>query len=280
VDAQVARTVIGCLDPYPPVRGRGIAILRRAGIRTEVGQLEDECRLVNEGFITRVTRGRPFTILKLAISLDGRIAVAGGDSKWISSEDSRKIVHQWRNEADVVMVGAGTVIADDPRLTCRIEGGRDPVRVVIDGKLRCPPGAKIFDQSSSAPTIIVTSQLNCARVARRYGSAVEAIGVPLRSSLLDLADTMRRLAGRGWSKVLVEGGAHLGGAMLRAGVVDRVAFFVAPRIIGAGLPAIEGLETATIRRGIRLGELKARSVGSDWLLEAEVIHRGARRPRR
>ncbi len=134
--AGVARVVVGCLDPYPPVRGRGLAILRRAGIKVTVGVLEDECRRLNEGFITRVTRRRPFVLLKLAMSLDGRIATASGDSKWISSEPARQIVHRWRRECDAVMVGAGTVLADDPRLTCRMRGGRDPVRVIIDAALR------------------------------------------------------------------------------------------------------------------------------------------------
>src|SRR5262249_51811226 len=152
-DAGVTRVVIGCLDPYPPVRGRGVAILNGAGIATTVGVLESECRGLNEGFITRVTRGRPFVILKLAMSLDGRIAAATGDSRWISSEQSRHLVHRGRREADVVMVGAPTVIADNPRLTCRIQDGRDPVRVIIDQRLRSPVGAKIFRQRSQAPTI-------------------------------------------------------------------------------------------------------------------------------
>ena len=118
--------------------GRGIKILRAAGIEVTEGVLEDECQRLNEGFFTRVTRGRPFVTLKLATSLDGRIAAVGGDSRWISSPESRALVHQWRREADAVMVGAATVIADNPRLTCRIEGGRDPARIIIDGRLRSP----------------------------------------------------------------------------------------------------------------------------------------------
>lgn len=276
VDAGLARVVVGCLDPYPPVRGRGVEILKRAGIAVAIGALESECRRLNEGFISRVTRGRPFAMLKLAMSLDGRIAAAGGDSRWISSEESRRLVHQWRREADVVMVGAGTVIADNPRLTCRIENGRDPVRVVIDGRLRSPAAAMIFRQSSIAPTIVVTASSLAARVARRYGPNVEAIAAPSGDDGIALGPVMRELARRGWSKVLIEGGAHLAGTALKAGVVDRVAFFIAPRIIGAGLPAIEGLDTATVRQSIKLGHLAARQLGGDWLLEGEV----ARPPRR
>jgi diaminohydroxyphosphoribosylaminopyrimidine deaminase / 5-amino-6-(5-phosphoribosylamino)uracil reductase len=274
-EAGVARVVIGCLDPYPPVRGRGVAILDSAGIATTVGVLESECRRMNEGFIARVTRGRPFVILKLAMSLDGRIAAATGDSRWISSEESRRLVHRWRREADVVMVGAATVIADNPRLTCRIEGGRDPVRIIIDQRLRSPAGARIFRQRSRAPTILVTSAMNAARVRQRYGARVEAIGGSVDGQGIALVEVMREFGRRGWSKVLIEGGARLAGAALRAKIVDRVAFFVAPLIIGCGLPSVEGLLARSVREAIKLKNFSAQRVGSDWLLEAEVLQRKA-----
>jgi diaminohydroxyphosphoribosylaminopyrimidine deaminase/5-amino-6-(5-phosphoribosylamino)uracil reductase len=278
VDAGVARVVVGCIDPYPAVRGRGVAMLKREGVNTTVGVLEGECRRVNEGFITRVTRGRPFAILKLATSLDGRIAAANGDSRWISSEASREIVHQWRREADVVMVGAATVIADNPRLTCRGEGGRDPVRVIVDGRLRCPPSATIFRQRSAAPTLIVTTRQNVRRARRLYGSKIEIVGAAVDAAGgVALADAMRQLARRGWSKVLIEGGAHLAGAALRSRVVDRVAFFLAPMIIGCGQSAVEGLLTRRVRQALRLNNLIMRSVGADWLVEADVARARAAR---
>jgi len=275
VEAGVARVVVGCLDPYPPVRGRGIAILNSARIATTVGVLESECRRMNEGFIARVTRGRPFVILKLAMSLDGRIAAATGDSRWISSEESRRLVHQWRRESDVVMVGAATVIADNPRLTCRIEGGRDPVRVIIDQRLRSPAGARIFRQRSPAATILVTSAMKAASVSRRYGARVEAIGASVDGHGISLMEVMREFGRRGWSKVLIEGGAKLAGAALRAGIVDRVAFFVAPLIMGCGLSSVEGLLARSVREAIKLKNFSTRRVGSDWLLEADVVQRKA-----
>jgi len=247
VDAGVGRVVVGCRDSYPAVRGRGIAILRAAGVAVTEGVLEDECLRLNEGFFARVTRGRPFVTLKLATSLDGRIAAVGGDSRWISSPESRALVHRWRRESDAVMVGAATVIADNPRLTCRIEGGRDPARVIIDGQLRTPVAATIFRQRSLAPTLLVTTAANRARAQRRYmkrgsaHSAVEIIAAKSTSGKIDLTDLLREFAGRGWSKILLEGGAHLAGAALAAGIVDRVAFFIAPLVLGCGLPAIEGL---------------------------------------
>jgi diaminohydroxyphosphoribosylaminopyrimidine deaminase/5-amino-6-(5-phosphoribosylamino)uracil reductase len=274
-DAGVARVVIGCLDPYPPVRGRGIAILNDAGIATTVGVLESECRHMNEGFITRVTRARPFVILKLAMSLDGRIAAATGDSRWISSEESRRLVHRWRREADVVMVGAATVIADNPRLTCRIQDGRDPVRVIIDQRLRSPARAQIFRQHSQAPTILVTSASKVPSVKRRYGARVEAISASVDRQGIVLEEVMREFGRRGWSKVLIEGGAKLAGGALRARVVDRVAFFIAPLIIGCGLPSVEGLLARSVREGIKLKNFSAQRVGSDWLMEAEVLQRRA-----
>jgi diaminohydroxyphosphoribosylaminopyrimidine deaminase/5-amino-6-(5-phosphoribosylamino)uracil reductase len=228
---------------------------------------------MNEGFIARVTRGRPFVTLKLAMSLDGRIAASSGDSRWISSEESRRLVHQWRREADAVMVGAGTVISDNPRLTCRIEGGRDPVRLIIDQRLRSPAGARVFGQRSPAPTIVVTSIQNAARVQRRYGTRVQAIAAPLDDRGISLAYVMRELGRRGWSKILVEGGAGLAGAALQARVVDRVAFFIAPLVIGCGLPAVDGLLARKVREAIKLKNLGAQRIGSDWLLQADVVQR-------
>ena len=277
VEAGVKRAIIGCLDPYPPVRGRGIAILKRAGVATTVGVLENECRRLNEGFISRVSRGRPFVILKLAISLDGRIAAASGDSRWISSEDSRRLVHQWRGEADAVMIGAATVIADNPRLTCRIEGGRDPVRVILDQRLRSPVGARVFRQRSPAPTIVVTSANRAAAVKQRYGARVQTIAASVNEDGIALTEVMREFARRGWSKILIEGGAKLAGAGLRAGIVDRVAFFVAPMIIGCGLPSVEGLITRNVRQAVKLSNFSALRVGADWLLEAAVVQARSRR---
>jgi len=274
IDAGVARVVVGCSDPYPAVRGRGIAMLKRAGIEVTVGVLEAECQRLNQGFFTRVKRGRPMGILKLAATLDGRIAVAGGDSQWISSEESRELVHRWRREADVVMAGAATVIADNPRFTCRIAGGRDPVRVIIDGRLKTPPKAMVFTQKSSAPTILVTSGANVARALKRYrGTHTEVIAGVGEDGRIDLKLLMREFGKRGWCRVLIEGGAHLAGAAIAAGIVDRVAMFIAPRILGSGLPAIEGLSVAAIKDSIQLANMTARASGVDWLIEADVEHR-------
>ncbi len=274
VDAGIARVVVGCVDPFPKVRGRGIAILKKAGIDVSSGVLEEQCRALNEGFITRIAIGRPFAVLKLAATLDGRIAAAGGDSRWISSKPSREMVHRWRREADAVMVGAGTVLADNPRLTCRIEGGRDPVRVIVDGELRSPADARVFTERSNAPAILVTARSNFQRARRRYGRGrVEVLGAETRSGEIDLNEVMEEFGRRGWCKVLIEGGAHLAGAALRQKIVDRVAMFLAPRILGCGLPAVGGFGFDQVKRSVRLAGLSARPVGDDWLLEGRPVVR-------
>ena len=269
--AGIKRVVIGCVDPDPRVSGRGIAILKRAGIEVAGPVLEDEARALNEGFITRTARGRPMGILKLAMSMDGRIAAASGDSRWISSPASRELVHRWRRECDAVMVGAGTVIADNPRLTCRIAGGRDPVRVVIDARLRTAPDARVYRGRSRASAILVTTAKNLARARRRYERpGVEVIAAPARNGKIDLGRLMREFGRRGWCRVLIEGGAILAGSALGAGIVDKVAFFVAPIILGGGLPAIEAIKSRRVRDALRLADLSARPVGDDWLLEARA----------
>jgi diaminohydroxyphosphoribosylaminopyrimidine deaminase/5-amino-6-(5-phosphoribosylamino)uracil reductase len=276
VAAGVKRVVIGCVDPDPRVRGRGIAILKRAKIAVTTGVLEAEALQLNQGFITRLTLGRPMGILKLAMSMDGRIAAASGDSQWISSEPSRELVHRWRRECDAVMVGAGTVIADNPRLTCRIANGRDPVRVVIDGRLRTSPTARVYRQRSKAPTILVTTPANLAQAREKYERrGVEVISVATHAEELELDRLMLEFGHRGWCRVLIEGGANLAGAALNAGIVDRVAFFIAPKILGTGLSAIEGLKSRQVRDGLQLEDLTARQIAEDWLLEARILKSGS-----
>jgi diaminohydroxyphosphoribosylaminopyrimidine deaminase/5-amino-6-(5-phosphoribosylamino)uracil reductase len=262
VDAGVGRVVIGCIDPYPAVRGRGVSRLRAAGIEVVVGVRQAQCQRLNEGFICRVSKGRPFGLLKLALTLDGRIAVPG--RRWLSGAPARALVHRWRNECDVVMVGAGAVIADNPRLTCRIKGGRDPVRVLLDAHLRVPATARLFRQRSNAPSLLATLAAHTATARERYRAEILALPAN-RAGLVDLNALMTQLAERGWSKVMIEGGAHLAAAALAAGVVDRVAFFLAPRIAGSGLPAIGAIES--LPDGLALRDLTATAIGQDWLLE-------------
>src|SRR5579862_7762436 len=201
VEAGIKRVVIGCGDPFPKVRGKGIAILKKAGIEVTLGVEEDECRRINEGFFTRVEKGRPMVTLKLAMTLDGRIATAGGDSQWISGEESRALVHRWRRYSDAVMVGAGTVVADNPRLTCRDEGGRDPYRVIIDANLRCDPRARVFNERSNASTILVTTAGKLNLADERYGSdKTEILAMKTSGNEIALAPLLHEFGQRGWNR--------------------------------------------------------------------------------
>jgi diaminohydroxyphosphoribosylaminopyrimidine deaminase / 5-amino-6-(5-phosphoribosylamino)uracil reductase len=271
VDAGIKRVVIGCGDPFPKVRGKGIAILRKAGIAVTLGVLEDECRLINDGFFTRVEKGRPMVTLKLAMTLDGRIAAQSGDSQWISGDESRALVHRWRRYSDAVMVGAGTLIADNPRLTCRDEGGRDPYRVILDAKLRCDPHSRVFTERSNASTILVTTAAKYRLAHQRYGSdKTEVLSAKTSGNEIALAPLLDEFGQRGWNRVMIEGGAHLAASALRQKVVDRIALFVAPKILGGGLSAIEGLGFLKVKDSIVLDDLEVWQIGKDLLIEARV----------
>ncbi len=272
VDAGIKRAVIGCGDPFPKVRGKGIAILRKAGIAVTLGVLEDECRLINEGFFTRVEKGRPMVTLKLAMTLDGRIAAASGDSQWISGDESRALVHRWRRYSDAVMVGAGTVVADNPRLTCRDDGGRDPYRVILDAKLRCDPRSRVFTERSNASTILVTTAAKYRLAQERYGSNhTEVLAAKTSRDQIALEPLLAEFGQRGWNRVMIEGGAHLAASALREKVVDRLALFVAPKILGGGLSAIEGLGFLKMKEAISLDDLEVWQIGNDLLIEARVV---------
>jgi diaminohydroxyphosphoribosylaminopyrimidine deaminase/5-amino-6-(5-phosphoribosylamino)uracil reductase len=271
VDAGIKRVVIGCGDPFPKVRGEGIAILKEAGIAVTLGVMEDECRHLNEGFFTRVEKGRPMVTLKLAMTLDGRIASASGDSQWISGEESRALVHRWRRYSDAVMVGAGTVIADNPRLTCRDEGGRDPYRVILDARMRCDPGSRVFTQRSTASTILVTTAASYKKAHQRYSSdRTEVLGVKTSANEISLAPLLHEFGQRGWNRVMLEGGAHLAASALRQKVVDRIAIFIAPKILGGGLSAIEGLGMLKMKDSLGLEDLEVWQIGDDLLVEARI----------
>jgi diaminohydroxyphosphoribosylaminopyrimidine deaminase / 5-amino-6-(5-phosphoribosylamino)uracil reductase len=271
VDAGIKRVVIGCGDPFPKVRGKGIAILKKAGIEVTLGVEEEECRRINEGFFTRVEQGRPMVMLKLAMTLDGRIAPASGDSQWISGEESRALVHRWRRYSDAVLVGAGTVIADNPRLTCRDEGGRDPYRVIIDAKLRCDPRARVFTERSTASTILVTTAAKHRLAHQRYGSdQTEILAMKTAGNEIALAPLLHEFGQRGWNRVMLEGGAHLAASALRQKVVDRIALFIAPKILGGGLSAIEGLGILRMKDSLAIDDMEVWQIGPDLLIEARI----------
>ncbi len=230
----LARLVFGSNDPNPLVNGKGLRRLRRAGVEVVGGVLAADCDALNEPFFKVMTVGLPFVTVKAAMTLDGKIATSTGASKWITSTESRERAHQLRDRVDAIVVGAGTVLADDPQLTTRIPGGRDPVRVVLDPELRTKPTAKVYGRGG-AETIVVTSRPSDSYRARAFlKSGVKVVTVRAKRDGLDLGETLETLATAGILHLLVEGGAHTVASFVRAGLVDELVIFVAPKLFGSG----------------------------------------------
>jgi diaminohydroxyphosphoribosylaminopyrimidine deaminase / 5-amino-6-(5-phosphoribosylamino)uracil reductase len=265
--AGVRRVFAAMVDPNPKVAGRGVALLRAAGIEVATGLREAESRRLNETFIKAMTTGRPFIILKSAMTLDGKTSTAQGNSRWISNEKSRRYVHELRAMVDVVMVGAGTVAADDPELTCRIPGGRDPARVVVDSSLGISPTARLLHLESSAPTIVATLAGDGPKAAAIRDSGAEILPCRERDGRVDLSDLLAQLGSRGFQSVLLEGGSRLAGEALRRGLIDKYLLFVAPKLVGGegpGLFAGQGVEL--MADAFRLRDMTVRRLGDDILV--------------
>lgn len=272
VAAGVTRVVVGVGDPNPRVHGRGLRALRAAGITVELGVCGEEARAVSEWFRHFVVRRRPFVLLKLAASLDGRIATATGESRWVSDAAARRWVHTLRNRVDAVMVGAGTVLADDPALTCRMRGGRDPRRVVVDGRLRIAPRAAVLRRGGAAPAIVATTVDASPRRRRALERAgAEVLVLPGRDGRLRLAALLEALAARDVVSVLIEGGGDLAAAALRERVVDRMLVVSAPLLLGAdGRPMLGALGVRRLARAPRLIRVRVTPLGSDLLWDGAV----------
>lgn len=272
VAAKVARVVVALQDPFPEVDGKGIARLREAGIQVDVGLMDAEAREAHRGFLSRVTRGRPWITLKAAASLDGRIALANGESRWITGEEARRDVHALRARAGAVLTGIGTVLHDDPELTVRhVPCSRQPRRILIDSRLDVSPGAKIL---KGEPPIIFTTSGDAAkrRLLEAAGAEVVAAPVdPAKPGKTDLAAIAQELGRRGFNEVMVETGAKLNGSLLAAGVVDEIVLYLAPRLLGdtaLGLFAIPQL--TRLEDAMRLRMVDVRKVGEDLRLTLRV----------
>ncbi len=266
----VRRVVCGMRDPDPRTAGRSVARLRRAGIEVLEGVEEPACRELLRGFRSRIGRGRPYTVLKLAASLDGRIATRSGHSRWISGPVSRARVHRMREAADGVVVGSGTVLADDPALTARsgARALRRPTRVVVDSRLRTPRGARLLRGGGAVVLTAREAPVRRARALERAGAQV--LRVPARAGHLDLRAAWRALGRLGLNEVLVEGGGGLAAALLRAGLVDRLYLFAAPLLIGGDGRALLGpLGVDRLADALRPSHLSVRRSGADLLLIAE-----------
>ena len=273
IEARIARVVVGCRDPAPHVAG-AIGRLTDAGIDVEVGLLEDECTALVADFAKHIETGLPFVTLKAAITLDGKIATRTGDSKWITGEASRTEAHRLRDESDAVLVGVGTVLADNPKLTVRHVKGQDPVRVVLDADLRTPPSAAVLGGREATHSETLIFHAPDARPERRDALSrpgVELIPVARDVRGVDIAQVLRILGERDIVRLLVEGGAHVHGTFVDLGLADRAAIFVAPRIVGdaSALSFVAGSGVESIEQAWRLAHTQVRVLGSDWLITGD-----------
>ncbi|MHC0036030.1 bifunctional diaminohydroxyphosphoribosylaminopyrimidine deaminase/5-amino-6-(5-phosphoribosylamino)uracil reductase RibD [Pseudoneobacillus sp. C159] len=272
-ESGVSRVVVATQDPNPQVAGRGIGIIREAGIEVEVGILEKEARLLNERFIHNMLTRTPFVISKVAMTLDGKIATNNGHSKWITGEESRYNVHRLRNEVDAILVGIGTVLADNPMLTTRLEtGGKNPIRIVLDTALRMDENAKIVD-CSEAKTWIVTAAGNVdvsEKIKTLEKKGVEFIYVPVSKVGLDLSVLMNTLYEKGITDILVEGGSEVNGSFLRAGLINKFFIYMAPKVLGGrdSLTPFAGEDIDTMDQALDVSIHSIENYGDDILITA------------
>ncbi len=275
VAAGVGRVVAALSDPNPAVAGRGFAILREGGVAVTAGVLEREAERQNRVFLTATRHGRPHVTLKAAMTLDGRIADVHGESKWITGEAARSHAHRLRSEADAILVGVGTVLRDDPLLTVRLDRPwpREPLRVVLDARARTPAAARLIGAGSPARALVAVGE-EAAPEAVQALSAAGAVVVRLATSRgrVEPAAVLADLYAREVRAVLVEGGGEVHAAFLEAGLVDRVAIFIAPRLVGGrdATPFVAGAGRA-LKEAVRLGELTVTRIGDDLLVEADVV---------
>ncbi len=276
IRSKVKRVVIAMMDPNPLVNGMGVRKLMDAGIKVDVGILKNEARELNEFFIHYITRNKPFVILKAAVTLDGRIATRSGDSKWITGEAARERGHEIRNSVDAIMVGVNTILKDNPSLTTRLPGieSRDPARIILDSHLRTPLDARVVLNDSPAKTYIFAD----GDAARERIKAYQDKGVTVLVSKksfhrLDLTQVLEDLGRMEITSLLIEGGAEMHASALKLGIVDRVVFFVAPKILGGGASkdAIANLGIDHIQDVVQLKNIKIEQISDDVMIQGDVI---------
>jgi diaminohydroxyphosphoribosylaminopyrimidine deaminase/5-amino-6-(5-phosphoribosylamino)uracil reductase len=275
IGAGIRRVVAAMRDPNPLVSGKGLDELRQAGIDVTLPVLETEAGTLNEVFIKYITTKRPFVLLKVAASLDGKIATVTGESRWITNERSRLLVHQLRDQVDAVMVGINTVLRDDPLLTTRLPGGggRDPMRIILDSRLRIPCEARVLTASPTACTLIATTP----EAPREKRLQLEAAGAKVlivegNGPGVPLGLLMDQLGAMPVTSILLEGGGELHSSALRAGIVDKVLYFVAPKLIGgrSAPPAIGGEGFARLEEAVTLERMQIKQLEDDLLIEGYV----------
>ncbi|MGA3280363.1 MAG: bifunctional diaminohydroxyphosphoribosylaminopyrimidine deaminase/5-amino-6-(5-phosphoribosylamino)uracil reductase RibD [Smithella sp.] len=270
---KIARVVIGTIDSNPLVSCQGINYMKNRGIEVKTGVMENDCRKLNEIFFHFMETGMPFVTIKYAQTLDGRIATATGDSQWISSEDSLKYAHSLRAQHDAILVGAGTVIKDNPELTVRLVRGRNPLRVIVDSELNISRQAKIFQNISSTPTLIATIKTAAdPRFGRLAGSGAEIITIKAdKKGNVDLKKLFKMLAARKISSILIEGGAGVITSVLKNNLANRLVTIIAPKIIGRGIEAVGDLNIRKLDAAKILTVQKVLRRGDDIIIDSRLF---------
>ena len=274
LDAGVRRVFVASSDPNPKVNGKGVARLRRAGVEVVTGVLKEEADKLNRPFFKAISTGMPLVTLKAAVTLDGKLATATGDSRWVTGEPARAWVHRLRDQVDVILVGSNTVRLDNPKLTTRLPGGggKDAVRVVVDSRLSLKPSFTVFTQRSPARTVLATLEDPTSRKARRFtDQGVEVWQVREKRGRVDLKALLARIAREGLNHVLVEGGAEMYGSFLRERLADELALFLAPKLIGSqGLSWSGDLGVKAMTQALTLKNVAFEQLGEDLLLRAQL----------
>jgi diaminohydroxyphosphoribosylaminopyrimidine deaminase/5-amino-6-(5-phosphoribosylamino)uracil reductase len=278
IKAGVRKVVVGIEDPNPLVKGRGLAHLKQAGLEVKVGILERPCHRLNEAFFKYIGKHEPFVILKIAATLDGKLATRNGESQWITSEPSRRFVHRLRDQVDGVVVGIGTVLKDDPMLTARIREGRNPYRIVFDSRLRIPENAKVVDLSPSKTIVATTEMAPQDKIGRLQKKGVRVLISDSKLGKVDLKSSLLKLGELGLMTLLVEGGSRINGSFLDQGLVDKIFLFLSPKFIGdPTAPGIfGGTGVGSLKEAISIKDLKVRKIGEDTLFEGYVEKFGVR----
>lgn len=277
IENKISKVVVGSLDPNPIVSGTGVKKLREAGVEVIVGVLEEECKKLNEVFMKYIVCKKPFITLKSAMSLDGKIATAKGESKWITGEKARREVHKLRNEVLGIMVGVNTIIKDNPELTCRLKNGKNPIRIVVDSTLRIPISSNVVTDVNKARTIVATTNVSDKnKILELENLGVEVLIIKSKDKRVDLNELVAKLGELNIDSILLEGGSTLSFSAINSGIVDKLQIYISPKIIGGELSKtpVGGSGIELLSDAFKVEDLTSKFVGEDILLEGYFKREG------